>query len=816
MRLLITISFMMFMSLSQSQQWNSSRILHEIQKLNTLGNVLYLAAHPDDENTRFISYCANEKKMHTGYLSLTRGDGGQNLIGTEIREELGILRTQELLSARSVDGGEQFFTRANDFGYSKNPKETLQIWDKDKILSDVVWVIRKFRPDIIVCRFPPNSKGGHGHHTTSAILAVEAYEVAGDPKMYPDQLEYVQPWQPKRVVVNTGRWWNDNISENDEGVVAEDIGGYNTLLGESYLEMAANSRTMHKSQGFGSTGKRGEYVEYFEHLKGDTAEKSLFEGIDFSWNRIQSNPKLQLKLNELINQFDHTNPASSVHTIMELRYMISRLKDDFWKEKKITQIDEILRQCLGLFAEVTTLSSSKTKGDTCSFNIEMINRSNEAVKFRKFEILESDFSQKYNEELPFNQVVNIKNKWVIPKATKVSQPYWLVHPSNLGGSVVKDQLLIGQSQSFPSAYFKLTFEVDEVMISFKRPLIFKWNDPVKGEQKKNWVITPKVTANLDQDVKIFTPLTKQQVAVFLRSHSKSQSGSIELKTPKGWNVMGPDSFQFKLADEEQKIIFEITPESNAETGFAEVYINGKLAKGFRPIVYDHISSQLWFPDAKMKLVSLDLNIPPKKIGYLMGAGDKVGDELLNLGYELDFLNPEKMEESILSSYDVIITGVRFFNVNERAPQLTPMLLRFVEQGGNLIVQYNTSYRLKTKSFSPYPLKISRDRVTQEDAPVTFLQPNHVVLNKPNKISKSDFDGWVQERGLYFPDGWSKEYEAILSWSDLGEQPKKGSLLIAPYGKGNYVYTGISFFRELPAGVSGAYKLLVNLISLSNE
>ena len=358
MRLLTTISFIMLIQLFQAQQWNSSRILHEIQKLNTLGNVLYLAAHPDDENTRFISYCANEKKMHTGYLSLTRGDGGQNLIGTEIREELGILRTQELLSARSVDGGEQFFTRANDFGYSKNPKETLQIWDKDKILSDVVWVIRKFRPDIVVCRFPPNSKGGHGHHTTSAILAMEAYDIAGDPKMYPEQLEYVQIWQPKRVVVNTGRWWNDNISEDDEGVVAEDIGGYNNLLGESYLEMAAKSRTMHKSQGFGSTGKRGEYVEYFEHLKGDAADKSLFEGIDFSWNRIQSDSKLQLKLNELINQFDHDNPANSVRNLLELRYMISRLNDDFWKEKKMTQIDEILRQCLGLFVAVTTLSSS--------------------------------------------------------------------------------------------------------------------------------------------------------------------------------------------------------------------------------------------------------------------------------------------------------------------------------------------------------------------------------------------------------------------------------------------------------------------------
>ena len=816
MRILTTILFIILIQLFQAQQWNSSRILHEIQKLNTLGNVLYLAAHPDDENTRFISYCANEKKMHTGYLSLTRGDGGQNLIGTEIREELGILRTQELLSARSVDGGEQFFTRANDFGYSKNPRETLQIWDKDKILSDVVWVMRKFRPDIVVCRFPPNSKGGHGHHTTSAILAMEAYEIAGDPKMYPEQLQYVQPWQPKRVVVNTGRWWNDNISEDDEGVVAEDIGGYNNLLGESYLEMAAKSRTMHKSQGFGSTGKRGEYVEYFEHLKGVSAEKSLFEGIDFSWNRIQSGSKLQLKLNELINQFDHDNPANSVRTLLELRSMISKLNDDFWKEKKMTQIDEVLRQCLGLFAEVSTLSSSKTKGDTCSFNIEIINRSTQVVKFRNLEILETDYSKNYNEELPFNQVINIKNKWVISKTTKISQPYWLVNPSNLGGSVVDDQLLIGQPESLPSARFKLTFEVDEVMISYLRPLIFKWNDPVKGEQKKNWVVTPKVTANLDQDVKIFTPLKKQKVTINLRSHSKNQSGSIELKTPRGWNVTGSNSFQFKLADEEQKIIFEITPESDAETGFAEVYINGRLAKGFNPIAYDHISSQLWFPDAKMKLVSLDLNIPYKKVGYLMGAGDKVGDALLNLGYELDFLDPEKLDEATLSSYDVILTGVRFFNVNEKASQLTPMLLRFVKQGGNLIVQYNTSYRLKTKSFFPYPLKISRDRVTQEDAPVTFLQPDHVVLNKPNKMTKSDFDDWVQERGLYFPDGWSKEYQAILSWSDSGEQPKKGGLLIAPYGRGNYVYTGISFFRELPAGVSGAYKLLVNLISLSHE
>ena len=816
MRIYFSTFLVVLGQLLVAQQWSSSRILHEIHKLNVLGNVLYIAAHPDDENTRFISYCANEKKMHTGYLSLTRGDGGQNLIGTEIRDELGVLRTQELLSARAIDGGEQFFTRANDFGYSKNPKETLKIWDKDKILSDVVWVIRKFRPDIIVCRFPPNSKGGHGHHTTSALLAMEAFEVAADSKKYPNQLEYVKPWKAKRIVVNTGRWWNDKISANDEGVVAEDIGGYNTLLGESYLEMAAKSRTMHKSQGFGSTGKRGEYLEYFEHLKGDTAEKSLFDDIDFSWSRIKSNPKIQLKLNQLISEFDVNDPKQSVHTIMQLRYMFNQLKDDFWKERKLAQLDEILRQCLGLFIEVTTLSSNKTKGDTCSFDAEIINRSSEMVKFKKMHIINTKFSQKYDEELTNNKVFNFKNKWIVSKDKNISQPYWLVNPSTIGGSVVNDQLLIGLPESYPSAQFEFTFEVDEVMITYKRPLLFKWNDPVKGEQKKQWVITPKVTANLAQDVKIYTPLQKQQIAVNLKAHADHQKGKIVLKTPLGWQVEGPETYQLNKADDEITLTYTIAALETAKEGQIEVMLNDQPAKGFRQIKYDHISTQTWFPSAKMKVVPLNIKIPEKKIGYLMGAGDKVGEALMQLGYELDFLDPDKVDNYSLSNYDVIITGVRFFNVNDKAAQLTPKLLQFVEQGGNLIVQYNTSYRLKTKEFYPYPLKLSRDRVTEEDAAVTFLMPNHPVLNSPNKLTKHDFDGWVQERGLYFPNGWSKEYQAILSWADSGEEQKKGALLLAPYGKGNYIYTGISFFRELPAGVSGAYKLLVNLISLSND
>ena len=799
-----------------AQQLSGSEIYHQIKKLNVLGNVLYLAAHPDDENTRFISYCANEKLLNTGYLSLTRGDGGQNLIGTEIREELGIIRTQELLSARRVDGGQQFFTRANDFGYSKTPEETLKIWDKEKILSDVVWVIRNFRPDLIVCRFPINGKGGHGHHTSSALLAMEAFDLAADSLAFKEQLKHVSIWQPKRVVVNTGRWWNNNISDNDPGVVSLDIGGYNDLLGTSYNELAALSRSMHKTQGFGSTGKRGEFLEFFEYLKGDTARNELFESLDFSWARTSKSAAIQSLTNDIIRNFSINTPSQSIPRLLKLRTAISKLEDQYWKEIKMKEVEDLILQCSGLYIEMTTLSSKKSSEDSVSFNLEIINRSNIKMKLKSISSKDFNFHKKFSTSLKENQKNILKNKTIVPAKLPISQPYWLEKPSSLGAYNVDSLQLIGRAENNPSAEFLISVEVGDATIDYRRPLIFKWNDPVKGEQNKNWIVCPKVTANIDQKVMIFSNESAQKILVTVVAHSANQKGDINIIHPQEWKVEGPTEYSLKTVDEELVLEYFISPNKNANSGVLKVQINGVDAHAMNTIVYDHITEQRWFPKSELQLVHLNLNTVPKKIGYLMGAGDLVDQHLKILKYDINQISTKDLTLKDLKNYDVVITGVRFFNVEEKAPYIANLLLKYVSQGGNLIVQYNTSYRLKTKNFYPYPLQISRDRVTQEDAQVTFLNDSHPVMNFPNKLTKNDFNNWVQERGLYFPNAWSKDYQPIFSWNDFNEEPKKGSLLIAKYGKGYYTYTGISFFRQLPAGVSGAYKLLVNIISLNND
>ena len=821
---LITIILSLFFFNTYAQQLSSAEIFQKIKKLNVLGNVLYLAAHPDDENTRFISYCANEKMFNTGYLSLTRGSGGQNLIGTEIRDELGIIRTQELLSARKIDGGEQFFSRANDFGYSKNPKETLEIWDHQKILADVVWVIRKFRPDIIVCRFPTNGKGGHGHHTSSALLASEAFELSADSSKFKEHLKYVNTWKPKRVVINTGRWWNDNISDDDPAVVSLDIGGYNKLLGTSYNELAALSRSMHKLQGFGSTGKRGEYLEYFEYLKGDSAKNNLFEGVDFSWKRAGENTlssqnitsSVHRLIDEIIRNYNGADPSQSIPRLIKVKELMVKIEDRFWREKKIKEVEDIILQCSGLFLEMTTLSSKKTAKDSVSFTLEIVNRSNLKMQLKSIACRDLKFYKKYEKTLKENHVLNLNNKTNIPKTIPISQPFWLLNSPSKGSYNFDSFSLIGNSENHPSAEFEMTVEIGGQLIKYKRPLIFKWNDPVKGEQTKNWIVCPKVTANINENIMIFSEQKKQSISVTLTAHTKDQTGAINIIKPEGWEVIGPKEYNLKEIDQQIELEYQISPQKKAKNGFLEFELNSQEAFGFKTLNYDHIKQQTWFPKSKLQLSYLNLDIVPKKIGYLMGAGDLIPDYLKILNYDIELLSSEELTLNKLKNYDVIITGVRFFNVNESSSKIVPFLMEYTKQGGNVIVQYNTSYRLKTKDFSPYPIKISRDRVTQEDAPVTFLNSSHPVMNYPNKILKEDFDSWVQERGLYFPNGWSKEYETIFSWNDRGEKPKKGSLLITKYGKGYYTYTGISFFRQLPQGVSGAYKLLVNIISLNNE
>ncbi len=817
--LILLISFDVAYS-QKPRQLSSSEIFLSIKKLNVLGNVLYIAAHPDDENTRFISYCANEMLYNTAYLSLTRGDGGQNLVGPEIMEELGIIRTQELLAARRIDGGKQFFTRAIDFGYSKTSSETQEIWNREKVLSDIVWVIRKFRPDVIVSRFPVGGYGGHGHHVASAELAVEAFDKAANKTAFPEQLKWVSTWKAQRIVVNTGRWWNKDISADDEGVVAHDIGSYVEELGLSCNELASLSRTMHKSQGFGSTGKRGEHEEFFEHLGGTQAKESLFEGYSTTWDRVEGGTNIQKSVKAIIETYDVADPSKSIKALLAIRLSLGKLADEYWRKTKLAEVDNIIKFCAGLYLEAKCNDFSATPGDSVHVEFELVNRSDSKITISGIscKMLSSNLS--VGTLMRNNLKIELKDSYVLPSSAQYSQPYWLEKAGTLGTYDVSNQELIGTPENDPAIVFDITVDVEGHKIVYSIPLIYKWNDPVKGEQYRPFVITPPVFVNFSESILIFADNNNKVIDLLVKSGVDNFSGKVRIKAPKGWQL-NKSEWDIKLENkgDEQKITASLKPTAKAEDGVITAQVvseDMKYNMALSTIEHDHIPTQLYFPKSEAKLVHIDLQRKGKLVGYIEGAGDVIPQSLEIIGYEVDILQESNLEPENLKKYNSIILGIRALNTNERIDFIMPVLLDYAKAGGTLILQYNTKHRLKTDNFSPYPIKISRDRVTEEDAEVMFVIPFHKILNSPNKITKADFDGWVQERGLYFPDEWDEKYDAVLGWNDKGEERKDGSLLVAEYGEGHYIYTGISFFRELPAGVPGAYRLLANIISYGNE
>ncbi|QSE96536.1 PIG-L family deacetylase [Fulvivirga lutea] len=798
---------------------NSAEILLKLKKLNFLGTVLYVAAHPDDENTRLIAYMSKEKLARTAYLSLTRGDGGQNLVGPEIREGLGIIRTQELLAARRIDGGEQFFTRANDFGYSKSTEETQKTWNREQILEDVVWVYRNFKPDVIITRFPPDERAGHGHHTTSAIFAAEAFDMAANKDKYPEHLEFTETWQPKRLYMNTGPWWNPNIDENTPGVITIDIGGYNSLLGTSYSELAALSRSQHKSQGFGSTGSRGSRLEFLEHEKGEKAEKDIFEGIDTSWGRVEGGKKIEKMINDVIQNYQPSTPEASVAPLLRVRDEITLLSNEHWKRVKIKEIDEIVKSMLGLYLEAKADDYAVAPGSKIKIGVEAVNRTTMPVKLERvsFDHLKDTLMDK---SLGDNELLEFESSVTIPVDWKYSQPYWLREKGTLGTYKVDNLALRGKPEN--PATMDVTFAVDVAghKLLYTTPLIYKWNDPVDGEQYRPFEIIPKVMASIPESVYIFNGDASKSITVNVKSGADNVEGQLKLDLPEDWKVK-PESAAINLTNkgDEAPFTFEVTPpKGEVVTEMKAVVTIGDQVydQSLQTIEYDHIPTQIYLPTASAKAVKMNIAKYGSTVGYIQGAGDAVPASLREIGYEVTEIAENDITPLSIENYDAIILGIRALNTNERADYYMPILLEYVENGGTLIIQYNTSHRLKTDKIAPYDLELSRDRVAEEDAPVEILKPKHPVVNTPNKITKSDFDNWVQERGLYFPNEWSSEFEAILSSHDEGEDAKEGGLLVAKYGKGHYVYSGYSWFRELPAGVPGAYKLFANLVSLGNN
>ena len=821
-----TLLFLLcFLSIKAQQPTkpNSVEIYHQIEKLNFLGSVLYLAAHPDDENTRLISYLSNQKNARTAYLSLTRGDGGQNLIGPELRELLGVIRTQELIEARKIDGGEQFFSRANDFGFSKTPDETLQIWDKNQVLSDVVWIIRNFQPDVIINRFDHRTAGTtHGHHTSSALLSFEAFDKVNDINSFPEQLSLTTIWQPKRLFFNTSSFFyggKEKFDKMDKSALTNlKTGVYYNYFGKSNQEIAALSRSRHQSQGFGSAGTRGQEEEYLEFLKGEPLQdkSNIFEGIDTSWNRVKNGKVIGEILENVQKNFDFKNPPASISELVKAYNLIQKLENEHWKKIKTEEIKKIISACAGLYLEAVAENQETTVGNLIKVKLEAINRSSISMNWKSYDTFPSTPISFL--EIPLeNNKNNFKNiEILIAENSKYTQPYYLKEKGTIGMYRVDDQKNIGKPDIIRETKVTFLIEIEGTTIPFERNIIYKFTDDVKGEVYQPLDIVPIVTSSIQEKVYIFPNNKEKIITVKVKAGKENISGSIKLEVPENWKV-SPSSIPVSLKNkgEEQLALFTVSPPKEAsEVVFKSVVTINTIDfdKDKIDINYSHIYKQMVLKLSETKAIKLNIKTQNERIAYIMGAGDEVPKSLKQMGYEVTILKPEEISTEKMQNFDVVMVGIRAYNVVTALAFKQSILFDFVKNGKTMIAQYTTLDDFVTKDIAPFSMKISRDRVTDENAEVRFLNPEHPILNSPNKITNKDFEGWKQEQGLYYPSEWSSEFTPIISSNDKGETPKNGAILVANYGKGHYIYTGISFFRELPEGVAGAFRLMANLIS----
>lgn len=807
--------------------YSSADILQGLQKLKVLGSVLYVAAHPDDENTRLLAWLSKDRLYRTGYLSITRGDGGQNLIGEEQGVALGMIRTQELLAARRIDGAEQFFTRGYDFGFSKSTDEALKIWNHDKVLGDVVWVIRKFKPDVIITRFPEDARAGHGHHSGSAVLAREAFKAAADPKMFPEQLQRgVTVWQAKRILWNTFNFGGNNtITDNQFRV---DVGTYNPLLGKGYGEIAAESRSQHKSQGFGVPSSRGSSFESFVHISGDSLKKDLLDGVDVSWERVQG-LAIRDKIDAIIAKYSTLNPESSVKDLVSLYKDISALPDNYWKNKKLAEVQTLIEACAGLYFEASSPQAYAVQGDSLRINVIAINRSNTSATLRGFQW--DGFDTSMNTPLVFNKALQSQKQVLVDPNKPFSQPYWLSKNMEKGSFNVEDESMIGLPEN-PAAYnATFTVDIEGERFLFSKPIRYKHTDPVKGELFQPLPVVPPVGVNTNPSILVFRKNQQQEKPYKVSITSFAQIDSIPAKlNTRGGKINDgamPITFgaprgvtrNFDMSYGNKALKQSDMDQVVASLDFTRKQTNYANHLAVAQINYDHIPSIRYFVPDGVTVLNLDIKTSGTRAGYIKGAGDKVPEALEQLGYTVTFLEEKDITPGALKNFDVIVVGIRAYNIHEWLNSAYETLMDYVKNGGTMVVQYNTNSfvgPVRSNRIGPYNFSITNGRVTDEESAVQFVDPGSPILNWPNKITEQDFKGWVQERGIYFADKWSPEFKPVLGMRDPGEtEDRLGSTLVASYGKGRFVYTGLALFRQLPAAVGGSYRLFANIIANPN-
>jgi LmbE family N-acetylglucosaminyl deacetylase len=794
---------------------SSSDIYQSIKKLEVTTTVLYIAAHPDDENTRLITWMSKEKLFRTAYISLTRGDGGQNLIGSELSENLGLIRTRELMAARAIDGGEQFFTRAYDFGYSKTSDETLDFWEKEKVLEDMVYVIRKIKPDVMICRFPPDSRAGHGHHSSSAILAKEAFDAASDPNKFSYQIAEFGTWQVKRIYWNTFRFGSNNTITEQQ--VKVDVGGYNLLDGLSNGELAAESRSQHKSQGFGVPSQRGTLLEYFSPVAGDTLVTDPFVNIPSYWDQTKSGKEIATLIQKTIQEYNFQNPAASLNELLKIRSLIRKLPSSTLQIQKQKEIDKIIIDCIGLWTAAYSYRERYAEQDTVHITFQSIIRNYPEATLKVTSALNTDTSH----SILLNKQIFQTRKMILAGVEMSSQPYWLTENHPKGIFTLPDTKVIGKPWNEAPLNVSAELHLQNDTIPLKIPVAFKETDPVRGELIHPLIISPLLTGNLSENNSIFSD-DKSKFYELSLSYWGSIDTAITIRTTlsnKDWKSSFQDTTLFFKANSSTiNFRFSIQPtilsakKANTTITFKTEKGNWNILKGNTTINYNHIPRITWFPSLQLELQKADIKIGSKNLLYIKGAGDDVASSLRKIGYKVEEVNAIALHGLDLNKFDAIITGIRAYNTDDELANLYQQIFKYIEDGGTYIVQYNTNSNLHPATFkTPYPFSISRNRVTEEDAKINFTDPNHPIFNIPNKLNDQDFEGWVQERGLYFATKIDSNYTNLMLMNDKNENSQEGSLILCNYGKGKFIYTGLSFFRQLPAGVPGAYRLFANLI-----
>jgi len=815
---------------------SSATILQSLRKLQVLGSVLYIAAHPDDENNSFLPYLAKEKMYRTGYLSLTRGDGGQNLIGPEQGIELGMIRTKELLAAREIDGAEQYFTSAYEFGFSKSMDEALQVWDRKKVLADAVWVIRNYKPDVIIARFPPDARAGHGHHSASAQIAREAFIAAADPGQFPEQLTNgVTVWQAKRLLWNTFNFGGANTTSNDQFKI--DVGVYNALEGKSYGEIGGEARSMHKSQGEGRPRRKGEILEYFTTILGDAPTQSLLDGVTLDWTRLGENANgISASIDATIAAYNPLQPALSLPSLVGIYKQIKALPESVWKSYKLQAVQQIIEAATGLSLEAFTVSEKAVQGDTVSFTCAINNRSTASVTLENIVVTNQSFNKQVGQQLVRNKNYNFAVS-LIPVITKNKfQPYWLQDPKKTDGMFeVSNYQVLGKAWNEPTLSVQFNCRIEGVVFTMTRPVQYKYVDLVKGECVEPFILIPPYELVVKPTVVLTNVISekgkKHQVSPLQltvlsnqvkRGEARVAYSILDQKTAKVLYQQNVDSV-FK-SSKTNTIVVPVTSFYNEAKQAGPLHASVDVTNNtgtqtytehVQKITYDHIPNTHYLIQDLVKLVDAPIRVKGNRIGYIAGSGDFTEEALVQLGYRVEKITAANCTPEFLAGFDAVVTGVRAYNVNGFLNDGYQALLQYVEKGGNLIVQYNrTGTNGLTPSIGPYPFTISGgSRVTEENAEVVFEVPTHPVLQTPNVITASDFEGWIQERSTYQATAIDARYVTPLSMHDKNEKSSNGSLITCSYGKGNFAYVSLALFRQLPAGVSGAYKLLANLIAL---